>query len=289
MDISIVKQHCCCWMVKKPWLTVRNRHSITEAIENKHEKKSLDQPYNLFLEISHNLLWYISSSSSSTSTATSDCDSNPFFPSISEASDSCLQKAFLENIGTSILVAENQLLNQIECELPPEHPLTNIRPLCDSLGHTPLQHSYNWSMSVMFDLNVMAVICSAIAPFYLARKFHPTSIESGWFKREIGKTIPLARKHGNICDGFYKKTALKWDKRAIEEPLRCFKEAVCYSKAMHDILRFRCEWKIRPIKAYELEEVSLQFSEHADHLVQEESSSDSEDDADIANGEDKCH
>jgi hypothetical protein len=32
-----------------------------------------------------------------------------------------------------------QLLNQIVCELPSEHPLSNIRPLRDSLGHTPLQ------------------------------------------------------------------------------------------------------------------------------------------------------
>ncbi|XP_061356490.1 uncharacterized protein LOC133300926 isoform X1 [Gastrolobium bilobum] len=32
-----------------------------------------------------------------------------------------------------------ELLNQIVCELPPEHPLSNIRPLRDSLGHTPLQ------------------------------------------------------------------------------------------------------------------------------------------------------
>ncbi|KAF5807461.1 hypothetical protein HanRHA438_Chr05g0243131 [Helianthus annuus] len=32
-----------------------------------------------------------------------------------------------------------QLLNQIVCELPPEHPLSNVRPLRDSLGHTPFQ------------------------------------------------------------------------------------------------------------------------------------------------------
>lgn len=32
-----------------------------------------------------------------------------------------------------------QLLNQIVCELPPEHPVANVRPLRDSLGHTPLQ------------------------------------------------------------------------------------------------------------------------------------------------------
>ncbi|XP_020272384.1 uncharacterized protein LOC109847551 isoform X2 [Asparagus officinalis] len=32
-----------------------------------------------------------------------------------------------------------ELLNQLVCELPPEHPLSNGRPLHDSLGHTPLQ------------------------------------------------------------------------------------------------------------------------------------------------------
>lgn len=32
-----------------------------------------------------------------------------------------------------------QLLNQIVCELPPEHPVAHVRPLRDSLGHTPLQ------------------------------------------------------------------------------------------------------------------------------------------------------
>lgn len=32
-----------------------------------------------------------------------------------------------------------ELLNQIVCEFPPEHPLSTARPLRDSLGHTPLQ------------------------------------------------------------------------------------------------------------------------------------------------------
>ncbi|KAJ8758743.1 hypothetical protein K2173_000464 [Erythroxylum novogranatense] len=32
-----------------------------------------------------------------------------------------------------------ELLNQIVCELPPEHPVSNIRSLRDSIGHTPLQ------------------------------------------------------------------------------------------------------------------------------------------------------
>ncbi|GAB4849667.1 hypothetical protein Ancab_004462 [Ancistrocladus abbreviatus] len=32
-----------------------------------------------------------------------------------------------------------ELLNQIVCELPPEHPVSNVKPLRDSLGHTPLQ------------------------------------------------------------------------------------------------------------------------------------------------------
>ncbi|XP_038685345.1 uncharacterized membrane protein YuiD-like isoform X2 [Tripterygium wilfordii] len=32
-----------------------------------------------------------------------------------------------------------ELLNQIVCELPPEHPVSNVRPLRDKLGHTPVQ------------------------------------------------------------------------------------------------------------------------------------------------------
>ncbi|MCL7045709.1 hypothetical protein MKW94_007730 [Papaver nudicaule] len=32
-----------------------------------------------------------------------------------------------------------ELLNQIVCELPRQHPLSNVRPLRDSLGHTPCQ------------------------------------------------------------------------------------------------------------------------------------------------------
>ncbi|KAK9098951.1 hypothetical protein Syun_025996 [Stephania yunnanensis] len=32
-----------------------------------------------------------------------------------------------------------EVLNQIVCELPTEHPLSNARPLRELLGHTPLQ------------------------------------------------------------------------------------------------------------------------------------------------------
>ncbi|MBA0549002.1 hypothetical protein Golob_020063 [Gossypium lobatum] len=32
-----------------------------------------------------------------------------------------------------------ELLNQIVCEFPPEHPLSSARPLRELLGHTPLQ------------------------------------------------------------------------------------------------------------------------------------------------------
>ncbi|KAF8016710.1 hypothetical protein BT93_H2052 [Corymbia citriodora subsp. variegata] len=32
-----------------------------------------------------------------------------------------------------------ELLNQIVCEFPPEHPLSSVRPLRELLGHTPLQ------------------------------------------------------------------------------------------------------------------------------------------------------
>ncbi|XP_068658125.1 uncharacterized protein [Aristolochia californica] len=32
-----------------------------------------------------------------------------------------------------------EVLNQIVCELPAQHPLSNVRPLHEPLGHTPLQ------------------------------------------------------------------------------------------------------------------------------------------------------
>ncbi|KAA3459084.1 putative membrane protein YuiD-like isoform X1 [Gossypium australe] len=35
-----------------------------------------------------------------------------------------------------------ELLNQIVCEFPPEHPLSSVRPLRELLGHTPLQVCY---------------------------------------------------------------------------------------------------------------------------------------------------
>ena len=31
------------------------------------------------------------------------------------------------------------VLNQIISELPPEHPVSEVRPLKDALGHTPIQ------------------------------------------------------------------------------------------------------------------------------------------------------
>jgi hypothetical protein len=37
-----------------------------------------------------------------------------------------------------------QVLNQIVFELPPEHPLADIRPLREFLGHTPPQVSFSF-------------------------------------------------------------------------------------------------------------------------------------------------
>ncbi|PKA59671.1 hypothetical protein AXF42_Ash011795 [Apostasia shenzhenica] len=39
-----------------------------------------------------------------------------------------------------------EVLNQIVCEFPPEHPLSNIRPLRELLGHTPLQVSIRYML-----------------------------------------------------------------------------------------------------------------------------------------------
>ncbi|KAF8405413.1 hypothetical protein HHK36_010319 [Tetracentron sinense] len=139
-----------------------------------------------------------------------------------------------------------------------------------------------------------------------------------------------------ICDGFYKKTALKWDKEQLKNRYGVLRRQYVIVKSLLDQSDFSWDESQHTVMAKdevwdnyikdhpdaetirsngcpiykqlctifsdsgangkydqsshyaELEEVSLQFSEHVDHLVQEESSSDSEEDADIANGEDKC-
>ncbi|KAF9608007.1 hypothetical protein IFM89_004888 [Coptis chinensis] len=51
--------------------------------------------------------------------------------------------ALLDNRLNDIVEADvssaTYVLNQIVCELPTEHPLSNVRPLRELLGHTPLQ------------------------------------------------------------------------------------------------------------------------------------------------------
>ncbi|KAM5585486.1 hypothetical protein ABKV19_004730 [Rosa sericea] len=48
--------------------------------------------------------------------------------------------AWISYLSRAIIVSYMcSLLNQIVCELPPEHPVSSVRPLRDSLGHTPLQ------------------------------------------------------------------------------------------------------------------------------------------------------
>ncbi|KAJ9560989.1 hypothetical protein OSB04_006149 [Centaurea solstitialis] len=54
-----------------------------------------------------------------------------------------------------------EVLNQIVCEFPPEHPLSTSRPLRDSLGHTPLQvslpsTSYNYPVCFLLMLDFSA-------------------------------------------------------------------------------------------------------------------------------------
>jgi len=47
-------------------------------------------------------------------------------------------------IGFVINFAVLQVLNQIVFELPPEHPLSDSRPLKEFLGHTPPQVWLAW-------------------------------------------------------------------------------------------------------------------------------------------------
>ncbi|KAL0406949.1 UNVERIFIED_CONTAM: putative membrane protein YuiD [Sesamum latifolium] len=63
-----------------------------------------------------------------------------------------------------------ELLNQIVCELPPEHPVANVRPLRDSLGHTPLQCSRSVISSLVLfrrDLESEPLMCQDTHKFAL--------------------------------------------------------------------------------------------------------------------------
>ncbi|KAG6685828.1 hypothetical protein I3842_12G131200 [Carya illinoinensis] len=52
------------------------------------------------------------------------------------------------------------LLNQIVCELPPEHPVSNVRPLRDSLGHTPFQVCWSCLVYICADEVIGMVLMS---------------------------------------------------------------------------------------------------------------------------------
>ncbi|KAF2285719.1 hypothetical protein GH714_007378 [Hevea brasiliensis] len=56
-----------------------------------------------------------------------------------------------------------ELLNQIVCELPPDHPVSNVRPLRDSLGHTPLQkidQKNTWELKLIDHLSDIIKVAS---------------------------------------------------------------------------------------------------------------------------------
>ncbi|KAG0490994.1 hypothetical protein HPP92_007857 [Vanilla planifolia] len=57
-----------------------------------------------------------------------------------------------------------ELLNQILCELPPEHPLSSVRPLRELLGHTPVQlpDDINWHFIGHIQSNKVKPLLAAV-------------------------------------------------------------------------------------------------------------------------------
>lgn len=53
-------------------------------------------------------------------------------------------------VKTPLVTSCLQVLNQIVCELPSEHPLAETRPLRELLGHTPTQVCSNVLFTVYF-------------------------------------------------------------------------------------------------------------------------------------------
>lgn len=56
-------------------------------------------------------------------------------------------------------------MNQIVCELPPEHPVSTVRPLRDSLGHTPLQVCLEYYIQFVALFPRIIVICYFIISY----------------------------------------------------------------------------------------------------------------------------
>ncbi|OWM75394.1 hypothetical protein CDL15_Pgr021558 [Punica granatum] len=54
-----------------------------------------------------------------------------------------------------------ELLNQIVCEFPPEHPLSSVRPLRELLGHTPLQQAFPHKLNIPAELSTINQALSA--------------------------------------------------------------------------------------------------------------------------------
>lgn len=59
---------------------------------------------------------------------------------------------FYASVKTPLVASNLQVLNQIVCELPSEHPLAETRPLRELLGHTPTQVRSNVLFIMYFDV-----------------------------------------------------------------------------------------------------------------------------------------
>ena len=50
------------------------------------------------------------------------------------------------------------VLNMIITELPPDHPVSDTRPLRDTLGHTPLQVCALWPLAAVRETHATAAV-----------------------------------------------------------------------------------------------------------------------------------
>lgn len=110
-------------------------------------------------------------------------------------SDNCYLWDVFSDILFLLIV---QLLNQIVCELPPEHPVANVRPLRDSLGHTPLQvcsvrrHSHIISVVTIVLVHCGVLLSSGGGLLVLANKWYCTYHFYSFNRLEVKHVVYLS-------------------------------------------------------------------------------------------------
>ncbi|WOK91312.1 hypothetical protein Cni_G00003 [Canna indica] len=103
------------------------------------------------------------------------------------------------------------LLNQIVRELPPEHPVSNCRPLREPLGHTPLQaiHQFGSDFAMIQQLFPNRTRHQIKLKFKIEERKHPLPVHDALLHRSKEFEWPLPQFFGKLSGDLYGPWALE--------------------------------------------------------------------------------